>query len=105
MAFNFKHRISIVEYQPNDGPEPGEGEWVTVARPWADIRTMKGHRYEHHVLAHTVGVTRFIIRYMSGIKPTMKIVHKGIQYEIESITNDDEQNRTITIIGKAILLD
>lgn len=103
MALNFKHRIEIVEERPNPGPEPGTVETV-IARPWAAIKTLKGTEYNTATIAGNVGKTRFIIRYMKGLKPhTMKLRYRGITYDIESLTNDDEENRTITIIGKAIL--
>src|SRR5699024_2306203 len=99
---NFKHRISIVELKPNDGPDPGEQETL-FTKAWADIKTMKGYEYNNAKIAENVGVSRFIIRYIKGIKPTMKIKYKGLTYEIESIENDDENNRTITMISRAIL--
>ena len=43
--------------------------------------------------------SRFIIRYMKGITPTMLIKYKGIYYDIKSMTNDNEENRTITMIA------
>ena len=102
LAYNLKHRIELLELQPNDGPEAGEQESV-FSKAWADIKTMKGYEYDSASLAGNIGKSRFIIRYMKGIKASMKIRFKGHLYEIESITNDDEQNYTITIIANAIL--
>jgi len=98
----FKHRISLVELKPNDGPEPGEQE-ILFTKAWAAIKTMKGREYNTAVMAGTEGVSRFIVRYIEGIKASMKIKYKGLTYEIESIENDDENNRTITMIARAIL--
>jgi len=50
--------------------------------------------------AHEI-TSRFIIRYQSGIEHKHKIKYKGHTYDIESLVNDDEQNRTITIIANA----
>lgn len=100
---NFRNRISIVELKPSPGPEPGGEEEVIFTKAWADIKTMKGSEYNIASLSGNVGKSRFIIRYMEGIKPYMKINFKGKQYNIISITNDDELNQTITIIGEAIL--
>lgn len=102
MNLHFKNRIEIVELRPNPGPDPGEQETL-FSRAWADIKTMKGSEYNSATMAGNVGKSRFIIRYMKGIKSTMKIKYKGLTYDIESITNDDENNRTITIIGNAIM--
>ena len=102
MNLHFKHRIELVELRPNPGPEPGEQE-IVFARPWAAIKTMKGSEYNIASIAHNTGKSRFIIRYMEGVQANMKVRYKGNLYDIESITNDDEQNRTITIIGEAVL--
>lgn len=101
-SHNFKHRISIVELNPNHGPLPGEQETL-FTKAWADIKTMKGSEYNNATIAGNVGKSRFIIRYMKGIKATMKIKYEGLTYKIESIENDDENNRTITMITEAIL--
>lgn len=101
-SYHFKNRIEIIEMKPNPAPMPGETE-VLFSKAWADIRTMKGREYHMAKVAGNEGKSRFIIRYMKGIKAHMKIKHKGLLYKIESITNDDENNHTITIIGSAIL--
>ncbi|WP_449354397.1 phage head closure protein [Virgibacillus natechei] len=102
MNLHFKHRIEIVEMRENPGPYPGEQE-VLFSKAWADIKTMKGSEYDTAVIAGNVGKSRFIIRYMKGIKASMKIKYNGFTYDIESITNDDENNRTITMIAEAII--
>lgn len=99
-SHHFKNRIEIVEEKPDPSPEPGTIE-VLFSKAWADIRTMKGREYNEAKLAGNEGKSRFIIRYMQGIEPHMKVKYKGLYYEIESITNDDEQNYTLTIIGNA----
>ena len=101
-SYHFKNRIEIMEMKPNPGPLPGEKE-VLFTKAWADIRTMKGREYNVAKIAGNEGKSRFIIRYMEGIKAHMRIKYKGLLYKIESITNDDENNHTITIIGSAIL--
>lgn len=101
-ALKFDKRISIVKEKVNDGPLPGT-TIQTIANLWADIKTMKGSEYNNFAIGGNIGVSRFIVRYTTIIKPLMKINYKGNLYSIESITNDDENNRTITIIGKAIL--
>ncbi|PTL37649.1 phage head closure protein [Alkalicoccus saliphilus] len=102
MAFNFKHRISFMEEIPNPGPDPGTS-LQEVKKAWADIKTMKGSEFNTATMAGNLGVSRFIIKYTPGITSRMHIRFKGKDYSIRSIMNDDEQNRTITIIGEAIL--
>lgn len=101
-ALTFDKRIAIIQETSNSGPMPGTTTKV-IANLWADIKTMKGSEYNNFAIGGNIGVSRFIVRYTTIIKPLMKINYKGNLYSIESITNDDENNRTITIIGKAIL--
>ena len=103
MALQFKNRIEIIDIVPASGPEVGGEQEVTIAQPWADIKTMKGSEYDSAMMAGNVGKSRFIIRYRKGIEYHHKIKFKGLTYEIESITNDDEKNYTITLIGEAII--
>lgn len=103
-SYHFKNRIEIIEERPvKDSPYPDETEEVLFSKAWADIRTMKGREYNVAKIAGNEGKSRFIIRYMKGIKAHMRIKYNGLIYKIESITNDDEQNHTITIIGYADL--
>lgn len=97
---NFKHLISIVEGEGGTDaggfPTPGGGEFT---KAWADIKTMKGNEFYSAKAIARVGISRFIIRYIPDIKQDMKVEFNGKTYNLESIENDDEQNRTITMIG------
>ena len=103
MAYHFNNRIEIIELVPASGPEVGGGdEEVTIFKPWADIKTMQGSEVQNLGLSGHELSSRFIIRYREGIKHNHKIKFKGETYDIVSITNDNEKNRTITLIGKAV---
>lgn len=99
MGLNFRHRIKFITYE-RVGGLPGDGVEVLKAEAWADIRTLKGHEFNSAALAGNVGKSRFIIRYQPDIKPHYIIKYKNMEYDIESIENDDEQNRTMTIFVK-----
>lgn len=103
-GLNFKHFITIVQ-QVEGIDEDGwpSHEWQEFTKVWADIKTMKGHEFYGAATTNHVGVIRFITRYIPGIKAHMQIEYNGQQYDIESIANDDGNNRTITIIAKARL--
>jgi|SRR5699024_2103490 len=103
MALSFTKRIEIIDLVESSGPEAnGDEEEVLIAKPWAAIKTMKGSEVQTLGLSGHEMTSRFIIRYKDGIKPSHKIKYKGQTYNIESITNDDEQNRTITMIASAV---
>jgi len=63
---------------------------------------MRGKEYPEHIIAETVETSRFIVRYNPDIDTSLKIKFKGEKYKILSLVNDDEQNRTMTIIAETI---
>lgn len=101
MALNFTKRIEFISLE-SYGPEPG-GTEVSQGFAWADIRTLKGNEVAVFNSTALEGSSRFIIRYRKGIKKSWRIKYKGQLYKIESITNDDERNRTITIVANTFL--
>lgn len=100
-SYHFKNRIEIME-ETEGGLLPNETGEELFTKAWADIRTMKGSEYTFASYTGNVDQSRFIIRYMEGIKYHMFIRYKGLKYKIKSIVNDNENNRTLTIIGEAV---
>lgn len=100
MAYYFNTRVEIIgERQYEDSFFPDEVEEYSVAKPWADIRTIKGSEYyEANVTANKIPM-RFIIRYRGGITTKPKIKYKGDLYNIESVQNDNVMNQTLTIFA------
>lgn len=101
MALSFTKRIEFVTLE--GGYMPGDDEEVSQGKAWADIKTLKGNEIAVFSGTALEGSSRFIIRYRKGIKSNWKIKYKNTLYKIESITNDDEKNVTITIIANAPL--
>lgn len=100
MALSFNKRIELITTK--SGFIPGAVEEVIFSKAWADIKTMQGKEIQSmDFTAHEMS-TRFIIRYMEGITPDMKIKYKGNLYEIKGMVNDNEENRTLTLIGTSI---
>ncbi len=100
MAYHFNNRISIIgiteEINDEGGFEEVEAE---IAKPWADIKTMRASEFEAMGFSVTNVPIRFIIRYRKGIKLDHKIKYNGDMYKIESIENDDGKNHTLTIFA------
>lgn len=72
-----------------------------IAEPWADIKTIRGNEYLGSGLATSEVPVRFIIRYREGITPKQRIKWRNLDFNIESVQNDNGLNRTLTIYGKA----
>lgn len=103
MNYNFKSLISITQERNAPGPYPDVIEEVEITKAWADIKTMKGKDYAENIIANTVETSRFIIRYIPDVDVSMKVNFKGQKYNITSIVNDNEQNKTLTIYCEALV--
>ncbi|MHB7919425.1 head-tail adaptor protein [Staphylococcus hominis] len=103
MAYFFDNSIKIIGYENgvNDEGSYTEIEKV-IARPWADVRTMKGREFESMGFTVNEQPIRFIIRYRKGIFPDQKIEYRGEMYNIQSVTNDDGRNYTLTIFATKV---
>lgn len=75
------------------------GEEFTKA--WAMIKTIKGSEYVAAASPQTSIIFRFIIRYVAGVTADMAIKYDERLFDIiEPPINDDELNKTLTIITK-----
>ncbi|HEC2243100.1 TPA: phage head closure protein [Staphylococcus delphini] len=100
MAYHFNNRIKIVE-RVSSGPMPDSYTEKLIAEPWADIKTIRGNEYLGSGLTTSEVPVRFIIRYREGITPKQRIKWRNLDFNIESVQNDNGLNRTLTIYGKA----
>lgn len=101
MAYHFNNRIEIYK-RVSSGPYPDEYEMVTIAKPWADVKTIKGREFFQSNMTISEMPVRFIIRYRKGIETNMRINWKGKDYDIESVQNDNGLNQTLTLYGKTV---
>ena len=97
---NMKHLITFKRFEPNDGPEAGDGSFQVITKAWAAIRTFQGNEVQAGALTLPVENIRYIIRYQPGIESNMTIEHEGKDYEIINVMNDNEDDKTITIVAK-----
>lgn len=100
MAYHFNNKIKIVE-RVSDGPLPNSYKEKLIAEPWADIKTIRGNEYLGSGLTTSEVPVRFIIRYREGITPKQRIKWRNLDFNIESVQNDNGKNETLTIFGKA----
>ncbi|WP_016911411.1 MULTISPECIES: phage head closure protein [Mammaliicoccus] len=99
MAYHFNNRIEITELRESEGPEAGDTEEVVIAKPWTDIKTLKGTEFDLYQLTANEQPIRFIIRYREGINTMMTIKYKNKKYDIKSVSNDNGKNETLTIFA------
>lgn len=73
--------------------------WTTLASPWAKIKNASGTELIHADQLGAVAFSDFTIRYRSDLTETMRIVYRGINFQIRHINNIEEAD--IWLIIKA----
>lgn len=108
----FRHRITFQKYDPdatneNGFPLPEEQRYADVKSVWAMIKTLsdRGSSYEFYEAAttHAKNTNSFVIRYTDGINNDMRIKYKSRYFEILSGINDNEMNKTLTIVAREVV--
>lgn len=105
----FRHRITFQQMQETIDPKTDRvvTDWVDVKSAWCAIKTIKGREYLSAAThrEHAERTYRFIVRYTESVDSSVetRIVYKGRTFNIESILNDDEAQKTLTIIGTEVI--
>lgn len=98
----FRHRITFQKLQSivdELGQVRGQ-EWRDFISAWAMIKTVKGREYFQAAISQSEKTSRFVIRYQEDIDTNMRIKYDGRIFDIsEPPINDDEMDKTITIIA------
>lgn len=88
---------------PDGFPLPPEQQWSDFKTVWAMIKTMQGREYYQASAIQAENTTRFIIRYTTGIDNNMQIKYGNRIFNIVAPPiNDNEANKTLTIIAKEV---
>lgn len=98
----FRNRISIFHTTIE---EDALGNQIEVEqelmKAWAMIKTLKGSEYLNAGAVRGELIYRFIIHYAPGITKSMKVSYDGRTFDIiEPPINDDEMDKTLTILAK-----
>jgi SPP1 family predicted phage head-tail adaptor len=105
-AGDLNHRIRI-ERQVKTENTRGEVvyTWALHATVWAQVSPMNATRGRELVAASQVQseiTTRFRIRYREGIDETMRIIWRGVQYDIKAPPGEVQGGRTwVDLMAKA----
>ncbi|HKS13896.1 MAG TPA: phage head closure protein [Pseudomonas sp.] len=95
-AGTLRHRIDIQEKlsvrDPNTG-EFGEPEWVSRwERCPASLKPLSAKDLIAAQAGQSEATARVVIRYRTGVLPTMRIVHRGEIYSIEGPPLEDAKS-------------
>ena len=100
---NLKHRITFLN-PPGQiiGGWPSK-KWTEHVTVWAEIKTLKGNRLFDAATVQMQDTKMFGIRFRKDVNDMMRIRHKEKDYDIMSMTNDDENNQWYTILVQEVL--
>lgn len=78
--------------------------WVSIKGMWAMMKTVKGREYTQAAAVQGENTVRFVTRYAPGLTNDMRILHDDRVFEIIAPPiNDDELNKTLTIMTKELV--
>ncbi|MBE3570988.1 MAG: phage head closure protein [Bacillales bacterium] len=100
-----RHRITFQKFVSGTDQDgfPTES-WEDVKTVWSMVKTIQGREYYAAAAVQAENTVRFVVRYTKEIDSSMRIVYKGRIFEIVAPPiNDDEANKTLTIIAKEVV--
>lgn len=101
---NLKHKIEIQAYSEtsNDFGELVKG-YSTFKTVYAGIVPISGKEYFASKQVNAEVSHKIECRYLVGIKPTMRIVYGTRIFNIESVINIREANKTLQIMAVEVI--
>lgn len=87
-----RHRVELQAPENNQNPVTGEvtTTWVTIARPWAKITPMSAREFLAANAEQSEMRGRIAIRYRAEVNAAMRILHRGMIYNILGLMPDAE---------------
>lgn len=94
-AGTLRHRITIQRRSAEQDPNTGamvEG-WSDLATVWANVEPLSVREFIASRGEQAEITARITIRYRAGLDPTMRILHRGLIYNIEGVLPDPRTGR------------
>lgn len=63
--------------------------WTLVATVWASVVDISGREFVAAGAIQNKAQTKVVIRFRDGILPAMRVLHRGIAYNIEAVLGQD----------------
>ncbi len=94
---NLREKIQIQQKVEQSGPFPPLDDYEDYIKIWAEVRFLRGRNFYAAKAANVKTDVEFIIRHRTDLDETMRVVHKGKDYEIEGITPMDNNSSYMMI--------
>jgi SPP1 family predicted phage head-tail adaptor len=101
----FNNKITFQHYTQTEN-DMGDtiNEWTVHSERWAMIKTVQGKEFVQAASVQGERSVRFVIRYAKGLTNDMRIKYDGRMFEIIAPPiNDDELNKTLTIMTREVV--
>lgn len=99
-----RHRVTIQnKVTLPDGYGGVTSTWQDVATVWASVEPLNGRELYAAQQVKTELSHRVRIRYMSGIKPEMRIAFDNRTFEIEAIIDPEERHESLELLCSEVV--
>lgn len=90
-----RHRVRIEAPAATQDPNTGEmvPGWALVDTVWASVEPLSAREFIAAQAGQSEITARVVMRYRDGIKPTMRLVHRGQVYDIKGVLPDPKSGR------------
>lgn len=102
-AGRLRHRVTIQSVTTNTDSygQPIES-WSTFAEVWAAVEPLTGREYFQAQQLQAEVTYRVRIRYLTGVLPTMRVLHDSRTFEVQAVINLDERNRELHLMCREV---
>lgn len=102
-ALRKKITIQVVTETPDITGDPIK-TWNTFAGDrWAKVEPIGGQEFFTAQQFLPKFDTKFVLRFVKGVKPKMRVVYNGDNYDIISVVNVEEANRELDLLCQRIV--
>jgi len=99
-----RHRVTIQnKVTLPDGYGGVTSTWQDVATVWASVEPLNGRELYAAQQVKAELTHRIRIRYMSGIKPEMRIVFDNRSFDIEAIIDPEERHESLELLCSEVV--
>lgn len=89
---NLRHRVAIQSLVPVQDDTTGNitDTWSTFATVWAEIRPLNAREFIAAAAAQSKVTEMVTIRYIAGVKQSMRILHRAQILNVEGVLPDQK---------------
>ena len=103
-----RHKVEVQAKTTAQNPVTGAlvPTWTTIASPWADIAPLSGREFIAASAEQSEVRAKIVMRYRN-INAAMRVVHRGMYYNIHAVLPDADSGREhVTImVGEGVRLE